>query len=254
MTKRILRYLLAESLSFPAILAYSQVVNIESARMQSDTTGWMGSAGATFEFIKTTENVTQVNLRSHIQYKTQRDLWLILGHYGFLKGGPSKFVNHSFGHLRYNRKLNKWLRWEVFTQAQNNYVTMIESRWLFGTGPRFKIADTRSFHLYVACLFMYEYEKERIVPHVFHNDIRNSSYVSFTIRAGESTEIISTTFYQPLLKKMSDFRILNEAVLKVRTGKHLAMTVEWNYLHDRFPAANAPGITYDLGIGIQYDF
>jgi hypothetical protein len=101
---------------------------------------------------------------------------------------------------------------------------------------------------------MYEYEKERTTPTVYHNDIRNSSYVSFTIKLDNSLELISTTFYQPLPKKMSDFRILNESLLRARTGKHFAISIEWNYLHDRFPAGNAPKTTYDLGMGIQYDF
>jgi putative salt-induced outer membrane protein YdiY len=198
--------------------------------------------------------ITQINFRSHLQYKTLKDLWLIIGHYGFLKGGNEKFVKNSFGHLRYNRKINSWLRWEIFTQAQNNYVTNIDARYLIGSGPRFKLADSKSFHLYATTLFMYEYEKERTSPVILHKDIRNSSYVSFTIRLNQITEFISTTFYQPLLIKLSDFRILNESALKIKTGKHFGVSTEWNYLHDRFPAGNAPKTTYDLEMGVQYDF
>jgi Protein of unknown function, DUF481 len=233
---------------------HSQIVNIESSRMQSDTTGWMGTAGTSFNFIKNMEKVTQINLNAHVQYKTQKDLWLIIGHYGFLKGGGEKFVRNSFGHFRYNHKLNGWLRWEVFTQVQSNYITQIDSRYLSGTGPRFKLADTKLFHLYAASLFMYEHEKERTLPPVIHNDIRNSSYISFTIKPGNNIEIISTTFYQPLLKKLKDYRILNESVLKARTGKHFSLTIAYNYLNDRFPAGISPKTTYELLMGLQYDF
>jgi Protein of unknown function, DUF481 len=233
---------------------HSQIVNIESARMQSDTVGWMGNAGAVFRLIKNTQNIIEIGVNSHLQYKTKKDLWLIMGQYGFLKAGGQKFIRNGFGHLRYNRKFNNLLRWEAFVQAQNNFITQIDSRYLIGTGPRFKLADTKSFHLYAACLFMYEYEKESTVPAVVHNDIRNSSYISFTIKLDQMVELISTTFYQPLLKKMSDFRILNEAQLRIKTGKHFAFTVQWNYLHDRFPAGNAPQTTYDLEMGLQYGF
>jgi hypothetical protein len=196
----------------------------------------------------------QINFRSHVQYKTAKDIWLIIGNYGFLKAGGEKFVKYRFSHLRFNHKLNGWLRWEIFAQAQDNYITNIDARYLFGTGPRFKLADTKSFHLYIASLFMYEYEKERTTPAIFHNDIRNSSYISFTIRLNEIMELISTTFYQPLLKKMSDFRILNETSLRVKAGKHFGFGIEWNYLHDRFPAGDSPKTTYDLSMGVQYDF
>jgi hypothetical protein len=232
----------------------AQIVNIESSRMQSDTTGWKGRAGTSFAFTKNVEDVIQINLNAHLQYKTAKDLWLILLDYGFLKAGPQKFVSNSFGHIRYNHKLNSWLRWEIFGQAQKNYITQIDSRYLLGTGPRFKILDKKIFRLYAASLFMFEYEKERTVPPVFHNDIRNSSYVSFTILPADNVEIISTTFYQPLLKNFSDSRILNQAVVRVKTGKHFGISLTWNYLHDRFPAGDAPKTTYNFAMGIDCEF
>jgi hypothetical protein len=232
----------------------AQIVNIESSRMQSDTSGWKGNAGSVFSFIKNKETITQINLYAHLQYKTKKDLWLILLDYGFLKGGNEKFVSNSFGHLRYNHKLNKWLRWEVFAQAQNNYVTNIDARYLAGTGPRFKLVDSKFFRLYTASLLMYEYEKERTMPVIIHHDIRNSSYISFTIIPDDNIEIISTTFYQPLIKQLKDARILNQSVVKIKTGKHLGLSLLWNYLHDRFPAGNAPKTTYNFSMGLNYEF
>jgi hypothetical protein len=241
-------------LFFHSAILHSQIVNIENSRMQSDTTGWMGSAGTSFSFVRNTAKITVINLNAHVQYKTKKDLWLVIGHYGFLKGGSEKFVGNSFGHLRYNHKLNAWLRWEAFTQVQSNYITQIDSRYLLGTGPRVKLTDTKFFHLYAACLLMYEHEKERTKPPVIHDDIRNSSYISFTIRPNDNLEIISTTFYQPLLKKFKDYRILNESVLKAKTGKHFSLKIAYNYLNDRFPAGISPETTYELLTGLQYDF
>jgi len=222
--------------------------------MQSDTVGWLGNVGAALCLVKNTQHITEIDLHSHVQYKTQKDIWLAIAHYGFLKGGKDKFVSNSFGHLRYNRKFNSWLRWEIFTQAQNNFATNIDARYLVGTGPRFKLADNRFFHLYIASLFMYEYERERSIPPIIHRNIRNSSYISFTIRPDNIIEIISTTFYQPLPGKMTDFRILNETLLKAKTGKHFSLAIEWNYLFDAFPAGESPKTTYDFKTGLQYDF
>lgn len=241
-------------LLFTSVTASSQIVNIESSRMQSDTTGWMGNAGASFAFTKYVEEVTLINLHAHLQYKTKKSLWLILGDYGFLKGGGEKFIANSFGHIRFNHKINAWLRWEAFAQVQNNYITQIDARYLFGTGPRFKIFDTKHFRLYAASLLMYEHEKERTKPVVIHNDIRNSSYISFTILPDDNIEIISTTFYQPLLKEIKDARILNQSLMKIKTGKHFWVSVLWNSLHDRFPAGNAPKTTYNFSMGVNYEF
>jgi len=235
--------------------AQSQIVNIESARMQSDTVGWMGSMGAAVCFAQNTEKIFQANLESHIQYKTSNDqgLWLFLGNYGLLKIGHDRFVSDGLVHLRYNRKVNEWLRWEFFSQYQNNFVTQIDSRILLGTGPRFKLIKLKNFRLYAASLFMYEREKERTSPAILHNDARNSSYISFTWLPHENIEMVSTTYFQPLLKQFSDFRILNQITFSVKATPHFGLSVRWNYLHDRFPAGNAPRTTYNFGTGITYD-
>ncbi|MEO5946384.1 MAG: DUF481 domain-containing protein [Chitinophagaceae bacterium] len=235
--------------------ASSQIINVESSRMQSDTVGWKGGVGAALSLTQNTEKIFQLNLEAQLQYKTSKDrgIWLILGNLGLLKIGSDRFISDDLVHLRYNRKINEWLRWEVFGQYQNNIVTQIDSRTLFGTGPRFKLISSPKFRLYAASLFMYESEKERTTPVISHNDFRNSSYVSFTWLPRENIEMISTTYFQPLLKKLSDYRLLNQIAFAVKATPHLGLEVKWNYLHDRFPAGTAPRTTYMFATGLRYD-
>lgn len=248
-------------LCFPVAMLYSgepcagQIVNIENARMQSDTVGWMGGGGLSLSLTRNTEKIFGMEAESHLQYKTSNDkgLWLILGDYSFLRVGNQQFISDGFGHLRYNRKLSDWLRWEVFTQFQNNSITQIDSRFLAGTGPRFKLVKNKILRLYAASLVMYENEKEKTDPQVTHRDIRSSSYVSFTFTPKGYLEVISTTFFQPLFKKFSDYRILNQIKLKTKISNHFAFSVKWNYLHDRFPAGDAPRTTYDLAVGADFE-
>lgn len=239
-----------------SLLSSAQVVNIENARMQSDTTGWMGNAYGRIGLSQSVDNFMSVNVGAHAQYKSKanKSLWLLLSNYTFQKGGGRKFTDNALVHLRYNYKLNTWLRWEIFTQAQNNLITQMRARILFGTGPRFKILSTKIIRLYAATLVMHEKEKENTSPSIKHNDIRSSSYVSFTITPTDNIELICTTFYQPLFKKISDYRVLNEATLKVKAGKRLSLTMDWDYLHDRFPAGTAPRTTYSFGSGFNYEF
>jgi len=236
------------------VIANSQIVNIESSRIQSDTTGWAGSGGASFSLAQNTQQITAASVEAHLQYKTQKDLWLILGDYGFLKGGAEKFLANSFAHVRYNRKLNKWLRWEAFTQVQSNHITQIRSRYLTGTGPRFKLISAKKFRLYAASLMMYEHETERIKPVIKHNNLRSSSYISFTFLPAENIELISTTFFQPLYNNLSDRRWFNQSILRVKANTHFSLYIKWNYLYDRKPAGTAPKTTYQLISGFSLEF
>jgi hypothetical protein len=233
----------------------AQIVNIESARMQSDTVGWMGGAGLAATLRQSVAKILSMDAEAHFQYKTKNDkgLWLILGSYGFLKGGNLKYVSNRFAHLRYNRKVNNWLRWEVFTQLLNNLITQIDSRFLVGTGPRFKIVKNKILRLYAATLVMYEHEVEITTPAIRENDIRSSSYITFTFTPKNNIELISTTFYQPVFNNIKDYRILNQAIFKVKASKHFALSVKWDYLYDSFPAGTSPRTTYTLSTGIDVE-
>ncbi|MBK8953454.1 MAG: hypothetical protein IPM85_15525 [Chitinophagaceae bacterium] len=44
-------------LLYSAFTSSAQIINIENARMQSDTTGWMGGAGASFSLNQNKEKI-----------------------------------------------------------------------------------------------------------------------------------------------------------------------------------------------------
>ncbi len=251
-TKRICLILLV--CCFTSGTAVAQIVNIEKSRMQSDTTGWLGSAGAALSLIKNTQTVFSAGVDAHLQYKSEKSLYLILANYGFLKGAGNKFVDNTFLHLRYNYKLNSLIRWEVFTQYQKNVITKIKSRYLMGTGPRFKILSNKIIRMYAASLIMFEHEKESTPAKTEHNDIRSSTYVSFTITPNNYLELISTSFFQPRLNNLSDFRILNQIGVIAKAGKRLSLRINWNYLYDSSPVPGIPSDNYAFSTGLEYEF
>lgn len=254
MTSSRLSFIALIILASISISSSAQIVNIENSRMQSDTVGWMGGAGISFNLTQNTQQIFGGEAEVHMQYKTSKDmgLWLILADLNYLRIGKDEVVSNQFLHLRYNYKLNEHIRWEVFGQFQNNAVTQIDSRFLIGTGPRFKLVKTPKFRLYAASLIMFEKEKESTIPVVKHNDVRSSSYISFTWTPTSTFEVISTSFFQPLFNKFSDYRILNQLVLKSKISQHFGLSVKWNYLHDRFPAGTSPRTTYNLSTGLDY--
>ena len=250
-----MRYILCSFIiAFIHKVSVAQIINTESQRIQSDTTGWFGSVGTSFLFQKNAVQVTNINATAHVEYKTNKDLYLLLVNFALLKGSGQTFSNNLFNHLRYNYKINKWLRWELFTQLQQNSVTGIQLRMLAGTGPRFKLTDTKHISLYTATAVMYEHEKEKTTPPVIHRDIRSSDYVSLTYRPSKNSEIITTLFYQPLFSNFSDYRILNEINITFKLVTHLSFTTAWYYLYDSKPAASTPKLNYSMSNGIQYDF
>jgi hypothetical protein len=232
----------------------AQIINVENSRIHTDTVGWAGEVGMQMSFTKNSQEVFLAQLNAHVQYKTEKDLFLILGNYGFLSGASVNLINNSFMHFRYNRKLTNVTRIEVFTQILQNPVNLIDYRILTGAGPRFKLSDSKKLKLYAASLVMHEYERELDSVKTIQNAIRNSSYVSFSFMPSSQTEVINTIFYQPLFKEISDFRVLDQMKFSVKTGKKFAISLNLNYLYDNRPAPGVPRINYTFSTGLDYRF
>lgn len=236
------------------IHANAQIVNIESSRIHTDTIGWSGSIGGNVSLAKNVDKVFSAGAFAHLQYKTGKNLYLFLGDYSFLKGAQKKYTDNTFFHLRYNRKISSLLRWEIFTQLQTNKITKIDNRFLAGMGPRFKLSGSGRLHVYLGVLAMYEYERELTEPPVSHRTVRNSSYLSFTLKPTPTLEIVSTTFYQPRLAHWGDFRILNQESANLSITQKLSATVNWNYLYDQYPVEGIPRSNYTFSTGLKYAF
>jgi hypothetical protein len=238
--------------------ARAQIVNIESARMQSDTVGWKGSAQVGFTFTQNTHKVLDFTSGAHLQYKTRKDLYLVLWNTELLQNGDASLINNSFLHLRYNHKFTPHMRWEWFTQMQNNAVTGIEFRFLAGTGPRFKLTEGRKFRSYLGIAAMYEYERDKAAlvgaPSIEHRDGRGNIYYSFSWKPEEGAEMISTLFLQPLLFDIADYRILEQLSFRVKPGKHFSVRFDLQYLYDTSPAPGQPRTNYRVGTSLGYEF
>ena len=230
----------------------AQIVNMESQRYHTDTTGWAGSIGGNFALTNYGQKVFDVDANAHLQYKSKKSLYLFLGGYGFLKGDQQSYVDYSFLHLRYNYKLTKLIRLEAFTQWQQNVITKIQFRYLIGAGPRFKLVESKKIKLYMGSLPMYEIEKETGVSKNIRN-WRCSNYLSFTFIPNKQTELTTTTYYQPVMFDAGDYRLLNQSTCKIKAGKKIAVVIRYNYQYDASPAAGVTSETYTFGTGLQVD-
>lgn len=229
------------------------IVNVENSRIQSDTTGWAGSAGTSFSYTKNVQQILNINANAHLQYKTQKDLYLILANYNLLTSFSQKLVKNMFYHGRYNRKLGKIVRWEAFTQWQQNRFSNIDLRAVLGTGPRFKLHESERFRIYAGVLSMFEYEVEKGST-LIHRDIRSDNYVSFTFKPNTGFDVTSTTFYQPLYRQSNDFRIMNQVIFNVKVTKRFSIVTNWDYLYDSFPAKGSPNVNLTVTNGFSYTF
>ncbi|MCC7521361.1 MAG: DUF481 domain-containing protein [Flavobacteriaceae bacterium] len=232
----------------------AQIINVESKRMITDTIGWSGSAELSLELNKSVNELFKVNNQIHVQYKTHKHLILFLNTIGFDRVDGTDFINNGTQHLRFNYKIKPHLTYEAFMQNQYNSVSKITYRRLVGTGLRWKMSDLERYKMYLGSLIMFENEKNKGETVVLQHDWRNSSYFSFTFKFTEHTQLVSTTYLQPRLDFLKDYRVSHQSVLNLKISKKLGFNATFTYNFDAYPVNGIPKEEYKLTNGLTYVF
>lgn len=230
-----------------------QVINIESRRFLNDTNGWIGKTDSWFAITQNIQQIISLGNSVHVQYAKHEHKFLILNDINFVKAGLTDFVNSGYQHLRYSYRIRKWITWESFLQAQYNAVLRVKGRYLAGIGPRLRMVKREDFRLYIAALYMYEYEEIRNDP-VLNRDHRMSAYATFTWNLNENAEFSSTTFYQPNLANFSDYRIAGDGAFEVAINRKLSFKLNYNFLFDTKQPNGIPNFVYSLRNGLGFKF
>ncbi len=232
----------------------AQILNAESLRKVTDTSGYSGSAGVDFALRRNTKDFLTFSSNLHIQYKMKKHLVLLKNDISFQKLEGEKLQNGGISHLRYNYRFHSRIAWEVFAQGQYNKISLVDFRGLIGTGPRFKLTTSEKYKFYLGTLVMYEHEElaDGITP--IQRDFRASGYLSFSLYPIETITLVSTTYYQPRFSKISDYRISSQSSFLIDLFKNFAFTIDYTFTYDAFPAIGIPNSQYDFSTGITYSF
>lgn len=233
---------------------FSQVINAESLRKVTDTSGFSGSASLELSLKRDVNDKFAVKNNVSLQYKMKRHLVLLKNEIEFQKIESSKFENKGVQHLRYNYKFYPQIVWEVFAQSQYNKISKINFRGLLGTGPRFKLTKLENYKLYLGTLIMYEYQELSDGETPIERIYRGSAYFSFSLFPTETISISSTTYYQPRLSDFSDFRMASETSLLINLYRNFAFKTTYTFTFDDSPAIGIPNSQYELTSGIVYSF
>lgn len=249
-----MHYFLGIILFFFSVSLSAQILNIESLRKVTDTSGFTGSAGLDFSLKRDKNEYHELSSDIHVQYKMNRHLVLWKNDLNLKSIEGNKFQNSGATHLRYNYRFHPRIAWEAFVQAQYNKVAKIDFRGLLGTGPRFKLTPYENYKVYLGVTFMMEQEElsDKVTP--VERILRGSSYLSMSLYPTETLTIVGTTYYQPRFSHFSDYRVSSETSLVFNIFSHLAFKTSYVFIFDSSPAEDIPTSQYHLKTGVVYTF
>ncbi len=241
---------------FWAPSAFSQI-NTEKLR-SFDVDGFATTLGGDVSLESGNADLFEISVRSRVDARQGRHYSFLTGEvrYGEEDGQP--FRDRAFAHLRYTYRLLPWLVTETFTQVQEDGFKLLQLRFLYGLGARFRYIDTERVKIFQGTTPMYEYENldgSRVVEHPGTvSTVRWSNYVNVRLRISDTTYLINTVYVQPVVGDVEDYRVLDEASLGVKITKHVLLRVAFVLNYDSDPPDNVEGLDIALRNGLEVTF
>lgn len=234
---------------------FGQLVNIESKRMQKDSTRFALKSDVLFDYTDNNgDYIFQVgsNVTTQLKSKDLKKIYFFIGNYKLIRSQDQDFQNSWFFHLRYNQKLSNLFRLEAFIQNQNNTLLTITSRNLVGAGVRLKFISTERTKAYFGNSYMYEIEEVDATDQKFFNH-RNSSYISIN-QSFKNTklDVTGTVYFQPLYNQISNHRILCQLKAELPITNIISLSALYNYFYSSFSPLSENDRSSNLSFGLTF--
>lgn len=247
-------YLLLILCFFSIQLGKAQIVNIEEKEAELlDTIAWFGGLQQDLRLVKNTSAIfifrTALNL-GHVRHK---NMFISVTDYKFSTTGNEQLINQGFQHLRYVYKAEKKVFYEAFTQLQYNNQIKLQLRWLLGAGFQFNLLNEDKKQVNLGLSYMYEYNEE-VEPDTFLRTHRLNSYLVLNFEFFEKINFLSTTYYQPDIINVKDWRLSSRTYFNFQITKKLLFRFGFNITYNSRVPPGVPNTIYSLSNGISWNF
>ncbi len=229
------------------------IVNIESIRVQKKEDGFSGQLDIDANLKIGNTNKTRIGIGNRLQWiRGNITNFLVLNHaYGESSG--MRDINKSFLHGRHVVQRNKKWAWEGFGQLEQNEFTRLSLRALAGIGVRRTlIEETGKTAIYLGTGGFYS--TERLDDNSTDSLFRVNVYLVIKHAFNKNTHLIGTTYYQPAVREVGDFRALGQVALSVAISKKLDLKLSLDISHDSQPPTSVKSTDTSFRTGIEYRF
>ena len=146
-------------LLFVNTIVYGQMLNIETFRLEKDTSKiFVGSIGFGYMNKKQINSMTQYSTTDNCSYLSKLHSYMVMSNLTIVKNGSQNLVNQGYIHLRMNYFRKKLFSIEQFSQIQYDKGRGLNSRYLTGVSMRYRIHSNDKWYASINNGIMYEDE------------------------------------------------------------------------------------------------
>jgi len=250
------RYLFILSLLFP--LPAFAIVNVEKAIIgpEEDGISHVANVAVNGASGNTVKSSIKADILSQWKHQKHTEFLMLQYNYGTSRGKVDS--NKSFLHLRHRTDLNKQWAIEMLAQVGRDPFARLSRRTLLGGGLRFTVFEEAG----VAAMYIGLggfYELERLSVTATTNDTssrlwRSSNYLVVKRRFNEQLRINSTTYYQPAISQLNDYRLLEEMSVYVKIMDNIDLKLSLDFTFDAKPPQTVKSIDLRYSSGLELRF
>ena len=237
-------------------LVYGQV-NIERQRRNIDSDGIAGEAALSLLVNSGNSESVRADNSAGLAGRAGRHLGFTILKFSLGEKSSERFINKGMAHLRYNYVWGARSSWELFLQTEYNEFTLLKNRRLAGTGIRYNIAQTEKGAAIFGTGFMGEKEE---LDSDFNGDnnssssFRSSSYLTWNILLGETTEWGCVVYFQPSLDDFEDYRGLADSNLSFSVSDRFSFMLSLNLRYDSKPPEGIKKADLEIKNGMSVNY
>lgn len=213
-------------------------VNTEKFRISTDSLGFSIRSDIDFTIMAGNTDFTFLGTNTRINYNWGDDYTFLVVNGGFGRNKGVNFFSQAILHLRNVNSLNNIIQLEEFAQYDNSKQILLLDRALIGLGLRLKLVDTEEIIFRIGPSLFYEhevYDVSMISNNNKENLLRASLYFTTLIKLQDNLTFLSTSYFQPAVKDVKDFRFLSDNALNTQLGETVDLVFKLQIRFDNLP-------------------
>lgn len=214
------------------------IVSMEGVHTSKPKEGFSGNVELSVSNSSGNTEKEEYSLGSRLQWHQGASTDFLLLSADYAKSAGIKSSDKAFAHLRHIQQFYPTLAWEAYLQIEKDQFARLEYRGLVGGGLRFTLYEVENSGSIFFGLGAYHSE-ERIDNSYADAGTetlwRGNNYLLLKYQLNPDTALMSTTYYQPASGNPDDYRMLEQAALKVKLTELLSLVVSYNLRFDSDP-------------------
>ena len=215
------------------------IVNMEDLHTGEPSAGLSGQLELSLSNSSGNTEKQEYSLGSRLQWHQNQITNYLLLSGSYAESNGVKDTEKGFLHARHMHGLTPFVTAEVYAQTEYDKFARLEFRGLLGGGARLTLlprAEKGEAYLGLGAYYSEERIDDSFADGGRETLWRANGYLVLKYQASDNTTLVSTTYYQPALKETRDYRLMEQAAMRVKVNDTLSLILSVDYrLNSRPP-------------------